>query len=440
MDHAAMVLRVGDVDLVNAIRHFEIHRKGNDVTGADVVLDPASLQAVTIDWINDVRILERQGARLVPQFTGLVWGVHMESDGLHIRLTSRKLALQEQRLGGGGTLNVTPVENIVSLLRGGGVAAHEMNIAGYTPGPIEAWEVTVPVDGIRLSAATEIGTVRLLPDSERPILPVGLGPDTIRDVFNGADVWARAFVTASTVYDAELSGSGEIDLALAWLVARAHYSSALLPDGQLQHYERERERSLATRRDVVLVHGLQTHRYSLRTPNTTPRPQLELDSRDLSRPQLPATLSPQEREAVEAWLRAVQEPNSIAQTAALWEAVEFIVAGRPAPQTFSAVELDALRARAIEGLDESQRERVLTVLDQLNSASLLSRLRQAAADDGVPVTDEEWSTLRRVRRVRNHFSHGDSRERPEAADLRVARAVVNRIIIHRAHRLANANR
>jgi hypothetical protein len=111
----------------------------------------------------------------VPQFAGLVWGVHMESDGLHIRLTSRKLALQEQRLDGDGTLNVTPVENIVSLLRGGGVAAHEMNIAGYTPGPIEAWEVTVPVDGIRLSAATEIGTVRLLPDSERPILPVGLG-------------------------------------------------------------------------------------------------------------------------------------------------------------------------------------------------------------------------------------------------------------------------
>jgi hypothetical protein len=52
-------------------------------------------------------------------------------------------------------------------------------------------------------------------------------------------------------YDAELSGSSEIDLALAWLVARAHYSSALLPDGQLRHYERERGRSLATRRDVV---------------------------------------------------------------------------------------------------------------------------------------------------------------------------------------------
>jgi len=221
MDHVAMVLRIGDVDLVNAMHHFEVHREGNDVTGADVVLDPASLQDVIIDWINDVRILERQGATLVPQFTGLVRGVDMESDGLHIRLTSRKLALQEQRLGGGGTLNVTPVENIVSLLRGGGVAADEMNIAGYTPGPIEAWEVTAPVDGIRLSAAIEIGTVRLLPEAECPTLPVGLGPDTIRDVFNGADVWARVFVTASTAYDAELSGTDEIDLALAWLIARA---------------------------------------------------------------------------------------------------------------------------------------------------------------------------------------------------------------------------
>lgn len=51
-------------------------------------------------------------------------------------------------------------------------------------------------------------------------------------------MWPRAFGTASTAYDAELSGSDEIDLTLAWLVACAHYSSALLRDGQLQHYER----------------------------------------------------------------------------------------------------------------------------------------------------------------------------------------------------------
>jgi hypothetical protein len=140
MDDVAMVLRVGKVDLVNAMHHFDVDREGNDVTGVDVVLDPASLQDVIIDWIYDVRILERQGATFVPQFTGLVRGVDMQSDGLHIRLTSRKLALQEQRLGGGGTLNVAPVENVVSLLRGGGVAADEMTIAGYTPGPIEAWE------------------------------------------------------------------------------------------------------------------------------------------------------------------------------------------------------------------------------------------------------------------------------------------------------------
>lgn len=120
--------------------------------------------------------------------------------------------------------------------------------------------------------------------------------------------------------------------------------------------------------------------------------------------------------------------------------MEFIVAGRIAPQTFSTAELDALRARAIEGLDERQKDRVLTVLEQLNGASLSSRLRQAAVDDGVPVSEEEWATMRRVRRVRNRFSHGDSRELPEAADLRVARAVVNRLIVHRVHRLAIASR
>jgi hypothetical protein len=438
MNDSAMILRVGDVDLMNAIRHFEVHREGNDVVSADVVLDPASLEDEIVDWIRDVRILERQGAATAPHFTGLVSRVDIDPDGLHLRLASRALALREQQLGGGGMMNVTPPEMIVSLLRGGGLAADEMNIAGYTPGPIEAWEVTVPVDGLTLVAESAVGTVRLLPHSARPDLPVGLGPDETRDLFNGSGLWARAFVTAPTAYDAELAGSADIDLALAWLVARAHYSTARLPNGQLQPYERERGRIMAARRDVILVHGLQTHRYSLRSPNTAPRPRLSLDSQpDLYLPQLPTTLSPQEKEAVEAWRRAAQEANPIAQTAALWEAVEFMVAGRTAPEMFSVVELQALRARASYGLDERQRDRVLTILDQLNGASLLARLRHTATDDEVPVTEEEWAALGRVRRVRNRFSHGDSRDLPDAADLGVARAVVNRFIVHRVHKLAN---
>src|SRR5450755_4373778 len=121
MDRVAIVLRVGSVDLADAIQGFEVHREGNDVTGADVVLDPASVRGEIIDWVNDVRILEGQGTDQAPQFTGLISAVGMEGKGLHVRLNSRKLAIQEQRLGGGGTLNVTAVEMIASLLRGSGV-------------------------------------------------------------------------------------------------------------------------------------------------------------------------------------------------------------------------------------------------------------------------------------------------------------------------------
>jgi hypothetical protein len=435
--HSVTLLRVGSVD-VTAILHYEIYRQGNDVVGADVVLDPASLRDVVVDWIGDVRILEQAEETTSTHFTGLVSRVALDDDELHLQLSSRSVAMQDAQLGGGGTLNITPVEVIVSLLRGGGLSADQMNIAGYAPGPEEAWEVAVPVDGLLLSAERRVGTVRLLPSSARPYLPVGLGPDGIRERFDGAATWAIAFVTRPTAYDADLSGCAEIDLALAWLVTRAHYSTALLPDGEIQRYQRDRGRALATRRDVVLAHGLQTHRYSLRAPGITSRPQLDLDTEpDLDLPQLPATLSLQEREAVEAWRRAIQEPNPLAQTSALWEAVEYLVTGRTAPETFTPTELDALRARACDGLDERQRERVLALLDQLNSAPLLARLRSAATRDEVPVTPEEWTAVARIRRVRNHFSHGDSRDLPQPADLRVARAVVNRLIVHRVNKLAN---
>ncbi len=440
MRRSTAQLRVGDVDLVNAILRFDVFAQRNDVVSADVVVDPASFHGVVVDWIGDVRILEPAGDTVSPLFTGLVTTVDIEDDGLHLRLSSRRVSLQDAQLGGGGMLNVATLETIVSLLRSGGVSEDQMNIAGYTPGPVEAWEVTVPVDGIRLSVERVVGTVRLLPPSARPDLPPGLGPDKIRELFSGAAAWARVFVTAPTAYDAELSGSAEIDLALAWLAARAHYSSARLPDGELQRYGRDRGRMLAIRRGVVLAHGLETHRYSLRAPDITLRPELDLDSEfDLDLPQLPADLSMQEREAVEAWRRAAQEPNPLAQTAALWEAVEFIVAGRPAPGTFSVAELQAVRERASEGLDERQRHRVFVALEQLTSAPLLARLKHAAATDEVPVTEEEWTVLQRVRRVRNQFSHGDSRVLPDAADLRIARSIVNRLIVHRVHRVAHTH-
>lgn len=174
--HSVTLLRVGSVD-VTAILHYEIYRQGNDVVGADVVLDPASLRDVVVDWIGDVRILEQAEETTSTHFTGLVSRVALDDDELHLQLSSRSVAMQDAQLGGGGTLNITPIEVIVSLLRGGGLSSDQMNIAGYAPGPEEAWEVAVPVDGLLLSAERRVGTVRLLPSSARPYLPVGLGPD-----------------------------------------------------------------------------------------------------------------------------------------------------------------------------------------------------------------------------------------------------------------------
>jgi hypothetical protein len=389
-----------------------------------------ALSDATVDWVSDVRIFERKGDVSEVFFTGLVSTLTVEDDGLRLRLASRAMPLQEARLGGGGTLNVSPLEALASILRRQGLGESEMNIHGYQPGPVEAWEVTVPVDGLRLSARVRLGPVLLVPADSSVDLPPGLGPQTARDRFTGA-AYIRAFVVAPTAFDAELRANREIDLALAWLTARSHYSTARLPDGGLFSYHRDRWRTLPSRRDALLAHGVVTHRYWLSTADIDERPPLVLSAESkMLAPEI-KNLSAQDGEAIAAWRRAVHDPNPLAQVAALWEAAEFLVAGRSMPNLFSEVQLASLRAIALQGLDELQKSALLRALNSMNAPPLLKRLRYVAETDSVPVTEAEWNALSRIRRVRNEFTHGDSRDLPAAADLRIAISVVNRMLIYR---------
>jgi len=63
------------------------------------------------------------------------------------------------------------------------------------------------------------------------------------------------------------------------------------------------------------------------------------------------------------------------------------------------------------------------------------RLRVALDEDQVPYEDAELSLLQRLRGVRNDLVHGRSRETPSAADLRYAKAIVNRMLVYRVSRL-----
>jgi hypothetical protein len=264
-----------------------------------------------------------------------------------------------------------------------------------------------------------------------------LGPDELLERYRDASCWALTLKTAPTLYDAESEGLKAIDLALAWLTARTQYSGATLPRNEPRRYRRSWTRSHVSRRDIVVVRGIATGRQWLRAPTDPPnRPILQLeDIDDLSSIPLPIKLSQEFSEAITAWRRALDDSNLLSAVVALWESIEFYVAGIHSGKLFEKEERSAVRTRALTGLEGAQRERVAEVLAMLNQPSLMFRLKLAIKTDQVPITETELSLLTRVRKLRNDFVHGRSSEEPTEEDVRYAIGIVNRLLVCRVRRL-----
>lgn len=264
-----------------------------------------------------------------------------------------------------------------------------------------------------------------------------MGPDELKDRYTEATIWALTLNTARTLHDAEIESLKDIDLALGWLTAKAHYSEVSLPSRAPQAFYRQRTLSRITRRDVVVVRGTASGRQWLRAPEDIPsRPQLVLSEiGEVELPPLPSDSPTQVREAITAWQRAAEAKDPLAAIVALWEAVEFYAAGASANKIFSKAELKALRRRASEGLEGEQLERVQDVIARSNEPPLMARLRSALNEDKVPYKESELSLLQEVRRARNDLVHGRSRDAPLEADLKYATVIVNRMLVYRVERL-----
>jgi hypothetical protein len=121
---------------------------------------------------------------------------------------------------------------------------------------------------------------------------------------------------------------------------------------------------------------------------------------------------------------------------ALWEAIEFYVAGARVPPLFTRKQLSELRSAigAIPvDLNDEQRQRVLHKIGELNDPPLMMRLRRVLEAEGTPVTDAEIALLRRLRDLRNDAVHGRSTDLPDSEDVRYATSVVSRMLVFRMH-------
>lgn len=430
-------MKFGDTEIVGAGIEGKVKNVLNDASTGQVVIPNELLADADPDYRAAVEVSAVYGAERTALFTGFVDRVSPRGDRTRIDLVTQTQFMKETAMGGLGLRQVDSREMMWALSVLGGYAEDKVEVVGWEQGPLEVFEVAAAVDGILVDEPATFGRVTLHSGGSVAELADGMGPDELRERYAKAPAWALVLRTARTLYEAEAEGIKDIDLALAWLTAKAQYSSVSLPGRPPRGFRREWTLSRVSRRSVVVTRGTATGRQWLRALEDVPaRPQLALrEVEDLSLPALPVELPVQVGEAISAWRRAAEERDPLAAVVALWESVEFYASGAKARKIFEKPVLKAVRERATEGLEGEQLERVRDVLARLNDPPLMVRLKAALEEDGVPYSEEELPVLQKVRRARNDLVHGRSREAPLEADLKYAVAVVNRMLLYRIARL-----
>jgi hypothetical protein len=141
------------------------------------------------------------------------------------------------------------------------------------------------------------------------------------------------------------------------------------------------------------------------------------DESDLLRPALPGYLEPADERALQALMRAANEPGVQHQVQALSEALENYVAGVELPKLFSKKQRGELRDLAPEWMSPQQKAKFEKAIDGLNGAPFGVRLSARLARDGVPLTAEERDLLfGTLRAARNNVAHGTAIEQPPTRD------------------------
>lgn len=155
---------------------------------------------------------------------------------------------------------------------------------------------------------------------------------------------------------------------------------------------------------------------------------VELDPDDSLLGRLPEQLTPGDRLALAACRRAVSEREPLARVQALWEAIEFLVAGFRAPQLFKRQDLEAIKSAIPAGIPERLRERADRLISDLNQPPLMARLRALIEQEALPCSEAEIDLLLKLRRIRNDAAHGRAAEPPAPDVLDQATAIACRLV------------
>jgi hypothetical protein len=426
-------VRIGGVDVGPALRNANVQTRLNDLPTASIQLDSILLAGEPVDYFGVIEVGGRLPAGdMHSLFTGNVMTASVTDDELELDCQTHP-SLTERKVGGIEFLNAHPGEMLHMITRSGGLSEEQIHVAGLEQElPIEVIEVLLPLTGVAVSEPVRIGPVTLLQAAETEPLWHGFADNMLQRELRESECHALYRRVGRQLLDVEEQALATIDVVLAWLVARARYGLAYLPDGAPQEFIRSRALSRPTPAGVVLVKGLESGRAWLRRSQPAANSRTLSLSEDDSQwlPPDPEALSTSQRLALLALRRAAAASAVLPRVGALWEAIEFYVAGvRPEPR-FSAAEAKRIRKSIPKDVDLELRDRAMNLLAKLNDPPLMVKIREAAERDGVPLTDAEIELLKQVRIVRNNTAHGRHAELPAPADVDYAVSMVARLLLH----------
>jgi hypothetical protein len=356
-------------------------------------------------------------------------------DGDVVRIDCTRAVIVTETLAGVMASEECPHMDLAyAFARSMGLRRDRIVIGDIEKLPLETMEIVVAVRDVEVPGKRAVGPVTLVPATVgREVLKAFKRgqPDPLREAFDEADCFAIVIKTKTRLWDAEQEALADVDAALNWLAVRARYGAAMLPNGTAQRYERSITRVLPRRGAAMAIRGLGTGRRWLRDPATLiDRPLLELD--DLYGqlfPSMPRELGASDRFALAAAARAF-DGDPIQRIVALWEAWEFYAKRASMEKPFEKNELDRLREDLPKWLNDTQRERLSEVIDDvLNAYPLRKRLRTALDQEGVPFSEAEMKALWKLRTPRNKSAHGKATREVEEEELQRACSLLCRALV-----------
>jgi hypothetical protein len=364
---------------------------------------------------------------------GSIVAAFPEGKGVEVHVQSA-VAMTEETMHGMLAQNF-PVQDVAyAMARKSGFDDDHIKIHGLDDLHSEVFEVVVGIDDVEANLPLRIGPVTFLaPQDGRRILDQFNPYPEWAEEFESAPAHAVVYTTNQHMHNAQVEALAKIDLALSWLAIRTRYGLSNLPDGTLHRYDRSESNATPSRRDLVALRGMQSGRRWIQRlgPRLRASP-LKLGARSrLGEPVLPRELPFQMRQAMLSAQRALSAEDPIQRSQALWESLEFYLAGRSREHLFSATAradlLKCLRAAA----PKNQHQRVADLLNWIDQPPPKMALRTAIDREGIPVTASEFDLLFKIRKARNRATHGGEVEIPSDEDLDYACSILSRILVHR---------